>query len=462
MSKQQIAEASAQYIAVTAMDGGDIGMVEAAIPKDYKQTEVGVIPEDWDTPRFGHICTLVNGRGFKPYEWSNEGLPIIRIQNLNGSADFNYYNGHFDPKIFIEHGQLLFAWSGSRGTSFGPHVWKGGDALLNYHTWKLVIRESAVDENYFFHILKALTKQIEDSAHGASALVHTQKGEMEQFYVPLPNSKEEQTAIANALSDVDALINGLEKAIAKKQAIKTATMQQLLTGRTRLPQFAHHPDGTSKGYKSSELGEVPEDWEVGVTSDLIEKMSSGLSRRLVAHDIGIPVLISGNIQDNKLVTDELRYWYKPDPQGANIEDYVLNDGDILLCFINSMAQIGKPCVFSDIGRPAIFTTNLFRIIVSNNSSSRFAYYLFSTEHFQKEIQIISKIAVNQASFTKPDFLGIKITFPSTKEEQIAISTILSDMDEEIQTLQQRLSKTRQLKQGMMQELLTGKTRLNGR
>jgi len=85
--------------------------------------------------------------------------------------------------------------------------------------------------------------------------------------------------------------------------------------------------------------------------------------------------------------------------------------------------------------------------------------LFSTEHFQKEIQIISKIAVNQASFTKPDFLGIKITFPSTKEEQIAISTILSDMDEEIQTLQQRLNKTRQLKQGMMQELLTGRTRL---
>jgi len=224
--------------------------------------------------------------------------------------------------------------------------------------------------NYFYDRIMSMT---------AKSSVDSVRREMiADMAICLP-SIEEQTAIANALSDVDALINGLEKAIAKKQAIKTATMQQLLTGRTRLPQYAHHPDGTPKGYKSSELGEVPEDWEVGVTSDLIEKMSSGLSRRLVAHDIGIPVLISGNIQDNKLVTDELRYWYKPDPQEANIEDYVLNDGDILLCFINSMAQIGKPCVFSDIGRPAIFTTNLFRIIVSNNSSSRFAYYLFSAE-----------------------------------------------------------------------------------
>lgn len=83
------------------------------IPEGYKKTEVGVIPNDWETPKFGEICTLINGRGFKPYEWSKKGLPIIRIQNLNGSDDFNYYEGAYDPKIFIENGQLLFAWSGS-------------------------------------------------------------------------------------------------------------------------------------------------------------------------------------------------------------------------------------------------------------------------------------------------------------------------------------------------------------
>lgn len=91
----------------------------------YKLTEVGAIPEDWEMAQIRDVCRLVNGRGFKPFEWQSAGLPIIRIQNLNGSEDFNYYAGQFNPKILVEHGQLLFAWSGSRGTSFGPHVWNG-------------------------------------------------------------------------------------------------------------------------------------------------------------------------------------------------------------------------------------------------------------------------------------------------------------------------------------------------
>ena len=87
-------------------------------------TELGKIPDDWTSLPLGDVCKLINGRGFKPYEWVTEGFPIIRIQNLNGSDDFNYFDGHYDPKIEIENGQLLFAWSGSRGTSFGPHKGK--------------------------------------------------------------------------------------------------------------------------------------------------------------------------------------------------------------------------------------------------------------------------------------------------------------------------------------------------
>ena len=212
MKYEHVAEASPTYLKDRhSRESGNL------VSLGLKQTEVGVIPEDWHTPKLGEICLLINGRGFKPYEWSTEGLPIIRIQNLNGSDEFNYFNGHYDPKIFVKSGQLLFAWSGSRGTSFGPHIWRAGDALLNYHTWKLVIKNDGADEGYFFHILKQLTKHIEESAHGASALVHTQKGEMENFYLPLPSNREEQAAIANALSDVDALVNELEKLVVKAE-----------------------------------------------------------------------------------------------------------------------------------------------------------------------------------------------------------------------------------------------------
>jgi type I restriction enzyme S subunit len=204
----------------------------------YRQTEVGVIPEEWDARQIRSVCRLINGRGFKPHEWQTVGLPIIRIQNLNGSEDFNYYSGQFDPKILVEHGQLLFAWSGSRGTSFGPYIWNGGRALLNYHTWKVAVDESAVNTCFLFHALRHLTGKIEDKAHGASALVHTQKGEMEQFQIPIPPTETEQRAIAAALGDVDVLIDSLDRLIAKKRDLKQAAMQQLLTGKKRLPGFS--------------------------------------------------------------------------------------------------------------------------------------------------------------------------------------------------------------------------------
>jgi type I restriction enzyme, S subunit len=200
----------------------------------YKQTEVGVIPEDWEIRRIGTVCKLINGRGFKPFEWQDTGLPIIRIQNLNGSEDFNYYSGTYDKKLEVKPGQLLFAWSGSRGTSFGPHVWSGPFGLLNYHTWKVQIQESEFSKGFMLHELRQLTSYIEGWAHGASALVHVQKWQMESFKVPLPPTKAEQEAIAAILSDMDAEVAALEAKLDKARQIKQGMMQELLTGKTRL------------------------------------------------------------------------------------------------------------------------------------------------------------------------------------------------------------------------------------
>jgi type I restriction enzyme S subunit len=214
------------------------------------------------------------------------------------------------------------------------------------------------------------------------------------------------------------------------------------------------------GYKQTEVGMIPEDWEVGRVGNLILKMKSGLSRRLQAQDVGIPVLTSANIQNNSLVTDELKYWYAKDPQGANIDHYVLHEGDILLCFINSMAQIGKPCVFRDLGRPVIYTTNIFRIIASEVCVSAFAFYLFSSTAFQEALQLIAKAAVNQASFTKPDFCDIRVATPSFIEQR-AIAEALSDVDGLLGALDRLIAKKRDLKQAAMQRLLTAQTRLPG-
>lgn len=198
----------------------------------FKQTEIGEIPEGWGIRKLGELADFINGRGFKPHEWGTVGLPIIRIQNLNGAAEFNYYNGTFNPKIRVRHGDLLFAWSGSRGTSFGPHIWHGEDGLLNYHTWKLELEDRA-DLQFIYYLLVLLTGAIEKDSHGASALVHMQKRNIVDYVVAYPG-RDERDRIGEQLASIDESIAASEYEMSRLRSVKSALMSDLLTGRKRV------------------------------------------------------------------------------------------------------------------------------------------------------------------------------------------------------------------------------------
>ena len=206
---------------------------------------------------------------------------------------------------------------------------------------------------------------------------------------------------------------------------------------------------------------VPYGWTKTEFGNVTESIKSGLSRRIVSQDIGIPVLISGNIQNNTLDVSELKYWHLDDPQGADTSRYLLDDGDILLCFINSLAQIGKLCIYRDIGRPAIYTTNLFRVVAHADFSASYVYQLMTYQSFQEEIQLITKPAVNQASFTKSDLEAIPVILPSLTEQQ-KIAAILTSVDEVIEITQAQIDKLKDLKTGMMQQLLTSGVSVDGK
>ncbi|MFA0132183.1 restriction endonuclease subunit S [Vibrio splendidus] len=206
---------------------------------------------------------------------------------------------------------------------------------------------------------------------------------------------------------------------------------------------------------------APAGWTSSKFGSLTKSIKSGLSRRIVSQDIGLPVLISGNIQNNNLDTSELKYWYVDDPQGADTSRYLLNDGDILLCFINSLAQIGKVCIYSDIGRATIYTTNLFRVVAHEDFSSSYVYQLMTNQPFQEEIQLITKPAVNQASFTKADLEEIPVIFPPLPEQK-KIAAILTSVDDVIEKTQAQIDKLKDLKTGMMQELLTRGVGVDGK
>lgn len=406
-----------------------------AVPVGYKQTEVGVIPEDWELRAIRDVCRLINGRGFKPFEWKSTGLPIIRIQNLNGSQDFNYYDGLYDPKIEVMPDQLLFAWSGSRGTSFGPHIWIGPKGLLNYHTWKVAVRDSEIDQNFFFHALKQLTLFIEDKAHGASALVHTQKWEMEGFQFPAPTCQVEQRAIATALSDVDALLEELDRLIAKKRDIKQAAMQQLLTGETRLPGFE---------------GE----WKIIPLGSLGRFLKGSGVKRDDAMSGNIPCVRYGEIYT--LHNDVIREFHSWISDVVAQSAVPIQKGDVLFAGSGeTKEEIGKSVALID--EVAAYAGGDIVILRTNNADPAFLGYALNQPSVIRQKSRLGQgdavVHISAASLAK-----VIVKVPRF-EEQSAIAAVLSDMDTEIHALEQRRSKTAELKQGMMQELLTGRTRL---
>lgn len=161
-----------------------------------------------------NLAELVNGRGFKTSEWTTAtlgALPIIRIQNLNNpKKGFNYYKGNFDEKILVKNNDLLFSWSGSRGTSFGPHIWSGSKGILNQHIFKINHDESMIQRKYFYFAMKYLVTEIEQSLHGGVGLVHITKTKFENFSINLPSILE-QKKIVERLDAISERVKKLQE-----------------------------------------------------------------------------------------------------------------------------------------------------------------------------------------------------------------------------------------------------------
>ena len=158
----------------------------------------------------GELCNFINGNGFRPPDWKASGLPIIRIQNLNGSTSFNYFEGTPNTKWIVEPGDLLFAWAGVRGVSFGPTIWPGPRGVLNQHIFR-VVPNKGVDKYWLYLALQVATRRIEANAHGFKAsLVHVQKDDITNQIVELP-SLLEQRNIAKILRAWDEAIEKTER-----------------------------------------------------------------------------------------------------------------------------------------------------------------------------------------------------------------------------------------------------------
>lgn len=237
--------------------------------KDSGVEWLGSIPKHWPCVPLKHLADFINGEAFKPTEWAESGMPIIRIQNLNGGEDFNYFDGEVDSRYLVHSGDLLFGWSGNRGTSFGPFRWaREQTCVLNQHIFRVVPK--GVDKNGLYWILKAVTAHVEDQAHGIIGMVHVTKGDLGAIRVPLPGS-DELVSIAGFLDRETAKIDFL---VAEQEQLITLLKEK------RQAVISH---AVTKGLDLSEpmkdsgvewLGEVPEHWQVRRVKD-VTRLESG-------------------------------------------------------------------------------------------------------------------------------------------------------------------------------------------
>ncbi|WP_436677531.1 restriction endonuclease subunit S [Lactiplantibacillus plantarum] len=194
-------------------------------------------------------------------------------------------------------------------------------------------------------------------------------------------------------------------------------------------------------------------WEESKLGDTLTELKSGLSRMLSNNDIGLPVVRANNINDGQFNIDsDVKYWYVNDPQGANTVNYLIRKNDILINFINSEAKMGTATIVENTPiRDTIYTTNILRARLKKEYDSYYWFALTQINQYKINIKIITKPAVNQASFTTVDFKKLNFMFPNLKEQQ-KIGSFFKQLDDTIALHQRKLAKLKELKQGYLQKL----------
>ena len=241
--------------------------------REYKESGapwLGRVPNGWEISPLKHLAEFLNGCVFKPGSWSESGVPIVRIENLNGSLNFNFFDGEIDERHHVSKGDLLFGWSGNRGTSFGPFKWKlNGLYFLNQHIFK--VQSLGCNASWLYWCLRAVTAHVEDQATGIIGMVHVTKGDLGAIKVPVP-SISEQLDIAVFLDSetakIDALIIEQEKLIALLAEKRQATISYAVTKGVI-------PNAPMKDSGVAWLGEVPAHWEVTQLKRLCNRITDG-------------------------------------------------------------------------------------------------------------------------------------------------------------------------------------------
>lgn len=407
-----------------------------------QNNEWGDIPEGWEVVALGEICDVRDGTHDTP-KYINIGIPLVTSKNIiNGRLDFSDISYisvddamEINKRSKVHSGDIIMSMIGTIGNAilvgnYDDFCIKNVALLKPYH--------EIVKNNFLIQYIQSdIFKGTLDNSLDGGIQKFISLGNLRDLKIVIPKSTAEQTAIATVLSDTDKLIDSLTALIAKKQAIKSATMNQLLSGQKRLPQFAHHSDGTPKGYLKTEYGIIPENWEVVKVSDI--------------GDVGRGRVISHN-EINRSISDLYPVY----------SSQTTNNG--IMGYLDTFDFVGEYVTWTTDGVNAgkvFYRNGKFNCTnVCGTIKVKENYYAeFIALAMGKEARKYVSTNLANPKLMNGVAKSIQMITPKSLTEQTAIAQILSDMDSEITALEHRLAKTKALKQGLMHQLLTGKIRL---
>lgn len=387
--------------------------------KEMKKTSLGLLPNDWDVDILEHHLKIQTGSRNTEDKQENGKYPFfVRSSKIEHIDTY-----HYDCEAILTAGDGV-------GTGKVFHYING---KFDAHQRVYILTEfDGIKGKYFYYYFRENFLKEVSKYTAKSSVDSVRKDMIAKMAVPIPKI-EEQVAIAEALSDVDSLISSLQKLIEKKKAIKQGAMQELLTGKKRLSGF-------SGEWKKERLGDISD----------IKDVTHGTFQRV---DRGYPLLSAKNVYNNHLDIAENESLISSEDYYSIIANGFPRKGDILLSCVGT---IGRCCIYSGMPKVA-FQRSVAFIRVKECVASYILQYMQS-ENANKQL-LNSANASAQAGVYLGAISDIEVYMPCCVKEQQAIAQVLSDMDSEIEQQEKKLAKYQQIKQGMMQELLTGRIRL---
>lgn len=411
------------------------------------------IPNDWSIVPIRNLITEHKSGIFKNQEYYGRGTNIVGVSDL-------YYHSSIDGQLFrlaelsedeikeyrLKKDDIVYSESSLVEDGIGRALYvtgRGENTIFAWHTRRIRLNDHVYSKYVYYALESRPIRKSIISRSTTTALTGITTNEFFNTKIPIP-PLQEQHKISSILSKLDELIQKTALIIKLTQILKKGLMQRLLTkgiGHTK--------------FKNTALGEIPEEWNLVRMKEIVESYKNGIYKKSSFYGRGIPNVRMFNIQDGKVNIHDSPLIEVSDNE---LLDYGLRPGDILLNRVNSADLVGKAGIIKDDIGAAVFDSMIIRIRINNLSLPLFLNYFLNSRIYFRQIEGKIKHAVGQSSLNQDDLNNLLIGLPTVSEQKEIVSS-LSRLDEKSRLIVAVRENVKNLKNGLMQQLLSGKIRV---